>query len=281
MRRASASPLRVAVAGQRPRTRTGRVGGLEPLDELSREVPVLRVDAIAVRQHHLGTAIALVDVVETPEHPMQARPEVVEAAQAVAVGPPVLAGDVDDPEPTSGEQRPQFLGRAVHELGAEFDRHRRTRVEPRVHPAADPLARLEHQHVRTGLPQRRPGGQAGRARPQHDDIPLGGHAWSSASGGPGNVRLCDTGVMATRSLGPRQGGGVRAGGRAGVRGGAAAAAPMGSASRSGGAWSATSPSPACRPSRCSCWSSRSWVRSRGWRRTAAGGCWAGRASRSR
>ena len=72
------------------------------------------------------------------------------------------------------------LGLAVHEFGAELDRHRAVAVGSGQHPSTDAIVRLQNQHRFACFCQGAGGAQTSHARANHSYIPMLGHVHQCA-----------------------------------------------------------------------------------------------------
>lgn len=145
-----------------------RVGRMEPLDELHRELAVGRGHRLhAIERVAEGTVRRAV-LAESPHHAVEPLPEVVHERQPALGARPAAARDVHEPEVVVERDAVELRSIAVHELGAQLDGYRQRRGPHRPYAPADAVARLEDDDIFTPLVQPLRRGQAGGAGADDD-----------------------------------------------------------------------------------------------------------------
>ena len=108
--------------------------------------------------------------VEPAEDLVQFRPEVVEAPQRMSVRSPSLAAIVENRERGFARDLAKLRRYAVHEFGAELDRHGQRWIMARENPSADPFACLEYGELDAGVAQHACRGKSGDTGANDDYI---------------------------------------------------------------------------------------------------------------
>ena len=172
------------VAALRPRLRVAERAALAPLLDDGSRADELRVGGVEALHHERGERLGFLRQLPVSEqfgegdvprerdalHGALRLGEAVDRAQPPPLEHALLAHRIDRRDAGGSQECSRSARLAMDELGADLDRD----VEPghaaREAAAADPLARLEHQHAAAGARQRIGGGKAGRAGADYDDL---------------------------------------------------------------------------------------------------------------
>ena len=140
------------------------------LDEARHELAVGRREARALQE--LRERNVVLRLRRTGEDALDALPEVGALAELAALAPFVAVREAVDEYARAAGEAEDFVDGAVHELGAELDRHGEVRLVERVHAAAEARARFEEEDIEAGGGEVARRGEAGGAAADDDRVAL-------------------------------------------------------------------------------------------------------------